>query len=268
LSKLLEGAMLFRITAEIRRIWSPVTTLSREGEHADLYVAGILYRWVLVGADENPQNRVEAVGKAASEAVGGKLIGAWYAFGDYDVVIIADLPNPEAMAAIAIALGAGGALKSAKTTVLMSGAEAVTAIAKANDVAKVYRPARWRPLATPDRAPRIRLPDDLSGSLKYLDDAELQRLQDAVNAEIERRDPVRGKKERDQRSSSTEASAQIPAGKVNLIQASFKAGLTPAAIARTLGIPSALVRRALKSKAIRPTVDPSAVAVAAKARFG
>jgi uncharacterized protein with GYD domain len=91
---------------------------------------------------KNPQNRVEAVGKAASEAVGGKLLGAWYAFGEYDVVIITDLPNPEAMAAIAIALGAGGALKSAKTTVLMSGAEAVTAIAKANDVAKVYRPAR------------------------------------------------------------------------------------------------------------------------------
>ena len=90
---------------------------------------------------KNPQNRVEAVGKAACEAVGGKLIGGWYAFGEYDLVIIADLPNPEAMAAIAIALGAGGAVKSAKTTVLMSGTAGVTAIAKANEVAKVYRPA-------------------------------------------------------------------------------------------------------------------------------
>jgi uncharacterized protein with GYD domain len=91
---------------------------------------------------KNPQNRVEMVGKAACEAVGGKLVGAWYCFGEYDVVIVADVPNAEAMAAIAIALGAGGALSSAKTTVLMSGAQAVEAIKKAGDVAKTYRAAR------------------------------------------------------------------------------------------------------------------------------
>jgi len=91
---------------------------------------------------KNPQNRVEAVGKAACEAVGGRLIGGWYAFGDYDVVIVAELPSAEAMAAIAIALSAGGALTSAKTTVLMSGADGAAAVAKANDVANVYRPAR------------------------------------------------------------------------------------------------------------------------------
>jgi hypothetical protein len=39
---------------------------------------------------------------------------------------------------------------------------------------------------------------------------------------------------------------EIPEGKVNLVQASFQAGLTPAAIARTLSIPLALVRRVLK----------------------
>jgi uncharacterized protein with GYD domain len=91
---------------------------------------------------KNPQNRVDAVGKAACEAVGGKLVGGWYAFGEHDIVIVADVPNAEAMAAIAIALGAGGAVKSAKTTVLMSGAQAVEAIKKADAVAKVYRPAR------------------------------------------------------------------------------------------------------------------------------
>ena len=91
---------------------------------------------------KNPQNRVDMVGKAACEAVGGKLVGGWYCFGDYDVIVICDVPNAEAMAAISIALGAGGAVSSAKTTVLMSGADAVNAIAKANDVAKTYRPAR------------------------------------------------------------------------------------------------------------------------------
>jgi uncharacterized protein with GYD domain len=91
---------------------------------------------------KNPQNRVEAVGRAACEAVGGKLIGGWYSFGEYDLVIIADVPNNESMSAIALAIAAGGALKSGKTTVLMSGAEAVAALKKAEAVAKTYRPAR------------------------------------------------------------------------------------------------------------------------------
>jgi uncharacterized protein with GYD domain len=91
---------------------------------------------------KNPQNRVEAVGKAACEAVGGKLIGGWLCFGDYDLVIIADVPNDESMSAIALAISAGGALKAGKTTKLMTGAQGVEAMKKAEAVAKVYRPAR------------------------------------------------------------------------------------------------------------------------------
>jgi uncharacterized protein with GYD domain len=91
---------------------------------------------------KNPQNRVDAVGKAACEAVGGKLIGGWYCFGEYDLVIIADVPDDESMSAIALAIAAGGALKSGKTTKLMSGAQGVEAMKKAEAVAKVYRPAR------------------------------------------------------------------------------------------------------------------------------
>ena len=91
---------------------------------------------------KNPQNRADAVGRAACEAVGGKLVGSWYCFGDYDLIIIADVPNNESMTAIALAIAAGGAIKSAKTTVLMTGAEAVAGMKKAEAVAKIYKPAR------------------------------------------------------------------------------------------------------------------------------
>jgi uncharacterized protein with GYD domain len=91
---------------------------------------------------KNPQNRADAVGRAACEAVGGKLVGSWYCFGDYDLIIIADVPDNESMAAIALAIASGGAIKSAKTTVLMSGAEAVAGMKKADAVAKIYKPAR------------------------------------------------------------------------------------------------------------------------------
>src|SRR6266404_8648018 len=87
-------------------------------------------------------DRIELVGRSACEAVGGKFVGGWYCFGDYDLTIIADVPNNESMAAIALAIAAGGAVKSAKTTVLMTGAEAVAGMKKADAVAKVYKPAR------------------------------------------------------------------------------------------------------------------------------
>ena len=91
---------------------------------------------------KNPQNRVDAVGKAVCEAVGGRFVGGWYCFGEYDLVLIADVPDDESMSAIAMAIAAGGALKGSKTTKLLSGAQGVEALKKASAVAKVYRPAR------------------------------------------------------------------------------------------------------------------------------
>lgn len=91
---------------------------------------------------KNPQNRVETVGKAACEAVGGKLVGGWLCFGEYDLVIVAEVPNDESMSAIAVAIAAGGAIKAGKTTRLLTGAQGVDMLKKAEAVAKVYRPAR------------------------------------------------------------------------------------------------------------------------------
>jgi uncharacterized protein with GYD domain len=91
---------------------------------------------------KHPQNRAETVGRQVCEAAGGKLVGAWLCFGDYDLVLIADVPNNESMAAIALAVGAGGAVKASKTTVLMTGTEGVAALKKADAVAKAYKPAR------------------------------------------------------------------------------------------------------------------------------
>jgi uncharacterized protein with GYD domain len=91
---------------------------------------------------KKPENRIENVGRAACEAAGGKFIGGWLCFGEYDAVLIADMPNPESMAGMAVAIAAGGALKAAKTTVLMTGAQGVEALKKGDAVAKVYRPAK------------------------------------------------------------------------------------------------------------------------------
>jgi uncharacterized protein with GYD domain len=91
---------------------------------------------------KNPQNRIETVGRQACEAVGGKLVGGWYCFGEYDVVFICDVPDNQSMSAIALAVAAGGALKAGKTTVLMTGTEGVGGMRKAEAVARAYKPAR------------------------------------------------------------------------------------------------------------------------------
>ena len=101
---------------------------------------------------KNPQNRVEAVGRSTCEAVGGKLVGGWYCFGDYDLALIADVPNNESMAAIAVAVAAGGKIRARKTTPLMTGAEGVAALRKADAVAKVYKELDMkRSMAAPGR---------------------------------------------------------------------------------------------------------------------
>ena len=91
---------------------------------------------------KNPQNRIETVGRQVCEAVGGKLVGAWYCFGDFDFVLIMDVPNNESMTAISLAVAGGGAIKNSRTTPLMTGAQAVDAMRRVADVAKVYRPAQ------------------------------------------------------------------------------------------------------------------------------
>jgi uncharacterized protein with GYD domain len=91
---------------------------------------------------KNPQNRVETVGPQLCQAVGGKFVGGWLCFGDYDLVLIADVPDNESMAAVALGVAAGGAIKASKTTVLMTGTEGEGALKKADAVAKAYKPAR------------------------------------------------------------------------------------------------------------------------------
>jgi uncharacterized protein with GYD domain len=78
-----------------------------------------------------PQDRIEAV-RPAIEKLGGKIESSWFAFGEYDVVLIIQMPSNVDAGAIAMAFAAGGACKSVKTTPLLSAEEAVEAMKKAS----------------------------------------------------------------------------------------------------------------------------------------
>jgi uncharacterized protein with GYD domain len=84
-----------------------------------------------------PQDRL-AIVRSAIEKLGGKLVHGWFAFGDYDVVAITEMPDNVSAAALAIAFAGGGACKSVHTTPLMSQEEALQAMRKAGESG--YRP--------------------------------------------------------------------------------------------------------------------------------
>jgi uncharacterized protein with GYD domain len=73
----------------------------------------------------NPQNRIEAV-RPAVEKLGGKIESAWFSFGDYDIVVITEMPDNVSAAAMSMAFAAGGAP-------LISPEEAIQALKKARD---------------------------------------------------------------------------------------------------------------------------------------
>jgi len=75
--------------------------------------------------------------KAASayiESVGGRLHGFWYAFGAHDGYTLWEAPDNVSMAAVALALSAGGAISSLETTVLLSVDETLEALDRAGQV--------------------------------------------------------------------------------------------------------------------------------------
>jgi uncharacterized protein with GYD domain len=86
-----------------------------------------------------PQDRIEAV-RPAFEAMGVKIIASGYPFGEYDVLVLMEAPDDTTAASVVLAVAAGGAVKSAKTTRLLTGEEWTESLRKAQG--SQYRPAR------------------------------------------------------------------------------------------------------------------------------
>src|SRR5688500_5554567 len=86
---------------------------------------------------QKPEDRRNAA-RTYIEAVGGKLHGFWYAFGEYDAYNLWEAPDNVSMAAVAMAISGGGALSKLETTPLMTIEETLGALSRAGDI--TYRP--------------------------------------------------------------------------------------------------------------------------------
>ena len=86
---------------------------------------------------DNPEDRRTAA-QTYIESVGGTLHGFWYGFGEHDGYNLWEAPDNVSLAAVVLAISAGGALSSVETTVLMTVDETLDALRKAGQVR--YRP--------------------------------------------------------------------------------------------------------------------------------
>ena len=82
---------------------------------------------------KNPEDRRTAA-RSYIESVGGTLHGFWYSFGSHDGHTLWEAPDNVSMAAVALAIGGGGALSSLETTVLMTVEDTLEALRKADQI--------------------------------------------------------------------------------------------------------------------------------------
>jgi uncharacterized protein with GYD domain len=87
-----------------------------------------------------PEDRADAVGRLLSKA-GGKLIGHYLTFGEYDFLVIAEAPGETQMASVLLAAGSGGGVTDLRTTVAMTSIEAKGVFAAAADLAPAFKSA-------------------------------------------------------------------------------------------------------------------------------
>ncbi|MDQ3702975.1 MAG: GYD domain-containing protein [Chloroflexota bacterium] len=91
---------------------------------------------------KHPENRFDAV-RELVDKLGGRTIAAYYCFGEYDGVILAELPDDAHAAAFSVAANAAGHNRAFKTTVLLPVEEAMVAMRLAAGL-------EYRPPMTPE----------------------------------------------------------------------------------------------------------------------
>jgi uncharacterized protein with GYD domain len=79
------------------------------------------------------QTREDIITKTC-KSLGGTLHSFFFAFGEYDIVTIAELPDNAAAAAFALGTTSNGAVSKFHTTVLLTAAEGLEAMRKAQQI--------------------------------------------------------------------------------------------------------------------------------------
>ncbi len=95
-------------------------------------------REAIKGMIARPEDRADAVSRLLAKA-GGRLIGYYFTFGEYDFLTIIEAPSEIQMAAILLSAAGAGGVTDVRTTLAMTSVEAKGAFAAAGDIIHSYR---------------------------------------------------------------------------------------------------------------------------------
>ena len=109
-----------------------------EADMPTFITQGRFTREAIKGMVVSPESRADAVARLLSKA-GGRLIGYYLTFGEYDFLVIAEAPGETQMAAVLLAAASGGGVTNLKTTLAMTSIEAKGAFAAAGDLTPGFR---------------------------------------------------------------------------------------------------------------------------------
>jgi len=92
------------------------------------------------GMIAKPEDRSDELNRLLN-AVGGKLLGLYYTFGEHDFLAIGEAPGEKELATALLAAAAGGSVTNLTTTVAISAAEMKQSFANAAPVVAKFRSA-------------------------------------------------------------------------------------------------------------------------------
>ena len=115
--------------ARVRRRRSGMPIYITQGRYTREAIKGMVAR---------PEDRADAISRLLARA-GGRLIGYYLTFGEYDFLTIAEAPGETQMAAALLAAASHAGVTDLRTTLALSAAEAKGAFAAASDLAPAFR---------------------------------------------------------------------------------------------------------------------------------
>lgn len=100
---------------------------------------GRFTRNYLQGGLAKPEDRQAAISRLC-EAAGGRMINLYFTLGQYDFIVISDMPDAQAASVISLVASGGGGIESATTTQAFTAAEAKSLFERAGKIAGTYKP--------------------------------------------------------------------------------------------------------------------------------
>jgi uncharacterized protein with GYD domain len=100
---------------------------------------GRFTREYIKGGLAKPEDRQAAISRLCEQA-GGKLVSLYFTLGQYDFMVISEMPDAQAASVLAFVAAGGGGIEGSVTTQAFTPAEARDMLAAAGKIAGQYKP--------------------------------------------------------------------------------------------------------------------------------